>query len=156
MALQAGHSEGTGRPCTHFVPTLAPPQSMCSRRAPSCGPIYDGNVIIHVLTWSAAYGLDWVWPFKLGFPQNRIAIIDDVCVIHPTKATQSLGKASMYDTMTMLARTEEKSAFKRYHYTGRVRGVHGVRAAWHESVLCLVEQMAFMLCSTSSGRCRGL
>eukprot|EP00891_Asterochloris_glomerata_P006950 jgi/Astpho2/6950/Aster-01812 len=68
----------------------------------------------------SAYGLDWVWPFKLGFPQDRIAIIDEVCVIHPTKATQSLGKASMYDTMTMLARTEEKSAFKRYHYTGRV------------------------------------
>lgn len=96
----------------------------------------------------AAYGLDWVWPFKLGFPQDRIAIIDEVCVIHPTKATQSLGKASMYDTMTMLARTEEKSAFKRYHYTGRVRGLQEIRAAWHEAVLCLVEQITSMLCST--------
>eukprot|EP00887_Chlorella_sp_A99_P007548 scaffold28.g7548.t1 len=28
-------------------------------------------------------GLDWCWPHRLGYPQDRIAVIDSVCVSHP-------------------------------------------------------------------------
>ena len=68
----------------------------------------------------AGYGLDWVWPLLMGFPQDRVAIIDEVCVIHPRKESQPIGKASMYDTMSIPPKEEEASAYKRWHYTSQV------------------------------------
>jgi hypothetical protein len=79
----------------------------------------------------SAYGLDWVWPFLMGFPQDRIAIIDEVCVIHPQKESQPIGKASMYDTMSMQPKAEEASAYKRWHYTSQVLD-HRFGMKWRE------------------------
>ena len=42
----------------------------------------------------APAGLDFVWPFVLGYPRDRIAVIDAVCMVHPGK--QEGGKASLY------------------------------------------------------------
>jgi hypothetical protein len=38
-------------------------------------------------------GLDFVWPFLLHYPTNRIAVIDDICMCHPTNKT---GSPSIY------------------------------------------------------------
>lgn len=45
---------------------------------------------------AAGHGLDWVWPFILGYPQEKIAIINDVCVIHPKKELQPGTKLTIY------------------------------------------------------------
>lgn len=76
------------------------------------------TVVLHT-----GHGLDWVWPFLLGYPQEKIAYIDEVCIIHPRKSLQREGKASMYDTNpTMLGwqTEEEKVQFKRFGYTPQV------------------------------------
>lgn len=39
------------------------------------------------------WGLDYVWPYLLGYPHDGIAVIDDVCALHP--ASQP-GKQSTY------------------------------------------------------------
>lgn len=36
---------------------------------------------------STGYGLDIVWPFLLGFPQDKIGIVDVVCMYHPVGET---------------------------------------------------------------------
>lgn len=40
--------------------------------------------------------MDWVWPFILGYPQEKIAIINEVCVIHPKKELQPGTKLTIY------------------------------------------------------------
>lgn len=47
----------------------------------------------------AGWGLDWLWPFLLGYPARQVAFIDDVCVIHPQKELQDPRKVSMYSVM---------------------------------------------------------
>ena len=42
------------------------------------------------------HGLDWVWPFLLGYPQEKIAIINDICVVHPKKELQPGSKLTIY------------------------------------------------------------
>ena len=39
----------------------------------------------HELCSAAGYGLDYIWPWLAGFPQDRIAIVDDLCVFRPAK-----------------------------------------------------------------------
>ena len=39
----------------------------------------------HELCPAAGYGLDYIWPWLAGFPQDRIAIVDDLCVLRPAK-----------------------------------------------------------------------
>ena len=72
--------------------------------------------------WPAGHGLDWVWPFLLGYPQDKIAVIDDVCVIHPKKMLQREGKTSMYDTNPHFLgwqTEEEKIQFEKYGYAAK-------------------------------------
>ena len=45
---------------------------------------------------STGHGLDWVWPFSLAYPQEQIAIINDICVIHPKKELQPGTKLTIY------------------------------------------------------------
>lgn len=47
----------------------------------------------------AGWGLDWLWPFLLGYPSQQVAFIDDICVIHPRKELQDPRKVSMYSRM---------------------------------------------------------
>ena len=72
---------------------------------------------------NAGYGLDWIWPFLLGYPQDRIAVIDEVCVIHPHKPLQERGKVSMYDvnpTFKGWELEEEKDQFAKFGYSAKV------------------------------------
>ncbi len=32
---------------------------------------------------AAGWGLDFVWPFLLRYPRDRIAVVDQVCMFHP-------------------------------------------------------------------------
>lgn len=45
---------------------------------------------------ASGHGLDWVWPFSLAYPQEEIAIINDVCVIHPKRELQPGSKLTIY------------------------------------------------------------
>ena len=45
---------------------------------------------------ATGHGLDWVWPFSLAYPQEQIAIINDICVIHPKKELQPGTKLTIY------------------------------------------------------------
>lgn len=72
---------------------------------------------------NAGYGLDWIWPFLLGYPQERIAVIDEVCVIHPRKVLQQRGKVSMYEvkpTFKGWELAEEKDQFAKFGYSAKV------------------------------------
>lgn len=53
---------------------------------------YDQFVVPTLFDAYTGWGLDFVWPFLLKYPRNRIAVIDDVCMIHPAgkKKTQSI------------------------------------------------------------------
>ena len=38
------------------------------------------------------WGIDLIWPVLLGFPTAKIAIIDEICCLHPNNAISSLDK----------------------------------------------------------------
>ncbi|KAL0046279.1 hypothetical protein WJX82_007868 [Trebouxia sp. C0006] len=83
---------------------------------------FKGNVTDTLSTSASGHGLDWVWPFLLGYPQDKIAVIDDVCVIHPKKTLQREGKTSMYDTNPHFLgwqTEEEKIQFEKYGYAAK-------------------------------------
>ena len=59
----------------------------------------------------------------LGYPQERVAVIDEVCVIHPRKLLQPMGKVSMYDvnpTFKGWQTEEEKEQFGKFGYAAKV------------------------------------
>lgn len=57
---------------------------------------FTSKVIATLEHAETGHGLDWVWPFILGYPQEKIAIINDVCVIHPKKELQPGTKLTIY------------------------------------------------------------
>lgn len=61
----------------------------------------------------AGWGLDWVWPFLLGFPPDKVAFLDDVCVVHPKKELQDPWKVSMYSVLKR-PHGEEYEQYARY------------------------------------------
>ena len=38
---------------------------------------------------AAGWGLDFVWPFLLKYPKDKIAVLDDVCIYHPHSSAKS-------------------------------------------------------------------
>lgn len=38
---------------------------------------------------SAGHGLQWLWPFLLGFDHHRTAVLDSVCIVHPKDELQN-------------------------------------------------------------------
>ena len=91
-------------------------QLEASRHAVSlCLPISDGGHqhALHSVCWqstehelgpAAGYGLDYIWPWLAGFPQDRIAIVDDLCVLRPAKPLAM-------DTKPMKVSTKEPGRF---------------------------------------------
>lgn len=57
---------------------------------------FTSKVIATLEHAETGHGLDWVWPFILGYPQDKIAIINDICVIHPKKELQPGTKLTIY------------------------------------------------------------
>lgn len=69
---------------TAFVEIMAPMFSMATLR----------DVVAPTLVGArTGWGLDFIWPFIMGYPRDRIAVIDDVCFYHPSS---QLNKQSMY------------------------------------------------------------
>ena len=64
-------------------------------------PIYSRNLLrglvipAELAMASSGWGLDHVWPFLMRYPRDRIAVIDAVCMLHPTSDIQA-GKESVY------------------------------------------------------------
>jgi hypothetical protein len=44
-----------------------------------------------------------VWPFLLHYPRDRIAVIDDVCMLHPHTAEGKKGEGSIYAALAKVA-----------------------------------------------------
>ncbi|KAL3156462.1 hypothetical protein ABBQ38_000767 [Trebouxia sp. C0009 RCD-2024] len=82
---------------------------------------FKGNITHTLSTASSGHGLDWIWPYLLGYPQDRIAIIDEICVIHPHQSLQRQGKTSMYDVNPSLSwqMKEEQQQFKKFGYAAK-------------------------------------
>ncbi|KAL3132101.1 hypothetical protein ABBQ32_008710 [Trebouxia sp. C0010 RCD-2024] len=81
---------------------------------------FSTDVTTTLSTADSGYGLDWIWPFLLKYADNKIAVIDEVCIIHPRQSLQQLGKMSMYDTNPSLKGwelQEEKVQFRKYGYS---------------------------------------
>lgn len=47
----------------------------------------EAAAVTHVLSpHLPRWGLDWIWPDLLGYPSDKIAVIDEVCLFHPESA----------------------------------------------------------------------
>lgn len=85
-------------------------------------PIYQMEYFSHVIAPSlynafSGWGLDFIHPFLLKYPETRIAVIDEVCVSHPNLAGFRR-KGSMYNsTLPYSERLEEQSRELEYNYT---------------------------------------
>ena len=64
-------------------------------------PIYSRNLLrglvipAELAMASSGWGLDHIWPFLMRYPRDKIAVIDAVCMLHPTFDIQA-GKESVY------------------------------------------------------------
>lgn len=47
----------------------------------------------------AGHGLQWLWPFLLGYAPRKTAILDEVCVVHPHNHMQHLLKVDVHARM---------------------------------------------------------
>ena len=49
-------------------------------------------------------GLDFVWPFLMHYPRDRIGVIDEVCMLHPHSAeSKGTGEGSIYAALARVA-----------------------------------------------------
>lgn len=63
-------------------------------------PMFDAatlaGMVVDTLTDAhTGWGLDFVWPFLLGYPDKGVAVIDVACMHHPY--TKTRGSPSLYD-----------------------------------------------------------
>ena len=47
----------------------------------------------------AGHGLQWLWPFLIGYRPRKMAILDEVCVVHPQDHLQYLLKLDLQSRM---------------------------------------------------------
>jgi hypothetical protein len=74
---------------------------------------------VHPPPW-AGWGLDWVWPYLLRYPRDSIAVIDEICMVHPHTVGTKSGEGSVYDVWAPYdAEEEEKRRRVEYHYNPR-------------------------------------
>ncbi|KAL4430961.1 hypothetical protein ABPG75_006217 [Micractinium tetrahymenae] len=66
------------------------------------------------------WGLDFVWPFLLQYPRDRVAVIDDACMTHPHFAQAKKGEGSVYAALAKIvpydSREEEARRDGQYNY----------------------------------------
>ena len=110
---------GHGRCCKDIA------EPICSSHSVIC-TLASGTCVCCLPTCTPhcaeGHGLDWIWPYLLGYPQDRIAVIDEVCVIHPRHLLQRRGKVSMYDINPAFSwQTEEEGQqFDKFGYAAKV------------------------------------
>jgi len=44
----------------------------------------------------AGHGLQWLWPFLIGYAPRRTAVLDEVCVVHPRDDLQAALRSSLH------------------------------------------------------------
>lgn len=71
---------------THFVEIMVPIFSPSALR--TCIPTFDSSY--------SGWGIDFLWPKLLGYPDNKIAVIDAV----PVRHTRPVGKGDLVRTQT--------------------------------------------------------
>ena len=52
----------------------------------------QGVINLHAVT---GHGLDWLWPWLAGYPRDKVAILDDMCVLQPTQLLQPKGHSKL-------------------------------------------------------------
>lgn len=50
---------------------------------------------LHIQLCYAGWGLDFTWPFLMRYPRRRIAVIDEVCMIHSAAQGSKRGEGNM-------------------------------------------------------------
>ena len=48
-----------------------------------------------IVSCNAGHGLQWLWPFLLGYAPRKTAILDEVCIVHPHDHLQYLLKLDL-------------------------------------------------------------
>lgn len=63
---------------------------------------------MHIDFWvHAGHGLQWLWPFLLGYASRKTAILDDVCVLHPHNHMQYLLKLDVEARMRRITQAQK-------------------------------------------------
>lgn len=63
---------------------------------------------MHFNCWAhAGHGLQWLWPFLLGYASRKTAILDEVCVLHPHNHMQYLLKLDVEAHMQRITRAQK-------------------------------------------------
>ena len=101
-------------------------------------------------------GLDWVWPLLLGFPHDRIAVIDAVCCTHPRLQADS--KQRLYSVPNPYG----PSPMDEFAFVGEQAGRHPPptlrpRTAWSRAACLLCShapEHRHLLCSQQVRRHR--
>lgn len=78
-----------------------------------------------------------MWPFLLKYPKNRIAVIDEVCMVHPSKklSGQSIySSGAPYDQRVEEARREAQFGYTRAAVR-RLVSARGKERATHDVAL---------------------
>jgi hypothetical protein len=44
--------------------------------------VWDTTIVPTLRDADTGWGLDFIWPFLLGFPRTKVAIVDAVCTYH--------------------------------------------------------------------------
>lgn len=44
----------------------------------------------------AGHGLQWLWPFLIGYAPRRTAVLDEVCIVHPRDDLQAALRSSLH------------------------------------------------------------
>lgn len=55
----------------------------------------------------AGHGLQWLWPFLLGYASRKTAILDDVCILHPHNHMQYLLKLDVEARMQRITQAQK-------------------------------------------------
>jgi hypothetical protein len=81
-------------------------------------PIFSREALMKCLeTFSesqSGWGLCWVWPKLLGYPQDKIAIIDGVNVRH----ARAVGKGDLYRNLKISPSNEKQKIMEKYQIKG--------------------------------------
>lgn len=59
------------------------PSKLFSASDPSCG-LQSVNSSKQQCSSAAGFGLDFVWPYLAEYPEDKVGVIDDTCVMRPT------------------------------------------------------------------------
>lgn len=111
-------------------------------------PVVRWDLWSEVLRWTldqswTGMGLDWGWPYFLGFPRDRFAILDAVCMVHPPSPPDKPN--SVYAAEAPYGAEEEKhrvyAGLGYSRLAARWLGERRERARWYCGIPVPAEQL---------------